>query len=332
MAWTTRRSTTPSPPASRSVVATHSRAGGSPRRPANTIRSMERSLEARLAAVEEELGAADCDGSTSSPRRPRPRPYRRLRLLWRSPNLSRSPPSPRSRRSRSDRSRICSAAGSSPGSAGWRSSSASSSSSSSPSTADGSASRPASRSRSPARRCSSAVGLFLYERRGQTEAAVAAVASALAALYASLTYATAVKGVVAEEAGLLVGRSGRAPSERPSPFAGDRSSWPPWRFSAPSPRRCSSAARRRVSPVAFMVVALVGTVGVLVWQRWGWLALGALLISAPQLASWAWITTTSCSRSPSSRCTGVSSSSPRSATSFGSRPPRYVRPRRRSSC
>ncbi len=36
-----------------------------------------------------------------------------------------------------------------------------------------------------------AVGLFLYERRGQTDAAVAAVATALASLYASLTYATA---------------------------------------------------------------------------------------------------------------------------------------------
>ena len=40
--------------------------------------------------------------------------------------------------------------------------------------------------------------------------------------------------------------------------------------------------------LAFMVVALVATVAVLVWQRWGWLALGAFLISAPQLAFWAW--------------------------------------------
>ena len=37
-----------------------------------------------------------------------------------------------------------------------------------------------------------------------------------------------------------------------------------------------------------MVVALVATVTVLVWQRWGWLALGAFLISAPQLAFWVW--------------------------------------------
>ena len=92
-----------------------------------------------------------------------------------------------------------------------------------------------------------AVGLFLYERRGQTEAAVAAVASALAALYASLTYATAVRASSRRRPGSSL-PLWSAPSERRSPFAGDRSSWPPWRFSARSPRRCSSAARRRVSP------------------------------------------------------------------------------------
>jgi uncharacterized membrane protein len=39
--------------------------------------------------------------------------------------------------------------------------------------------------------------------------------------------------------------------------------------------------------LAFMVIALIATVAVLVWQRWGWLAIGAFLISAPQLAAWA---------------------------------------------
>ena len=132
-----------------------------------------------------------------------------------------------------------------------------------------------------------AVGLFLYERRGQTEAAVAAVASALAALYASLTYATAVKGVVGEEAGLLVaalvGAVGATIAVR-------------WRSQFVAALALLGAL---ASPVlvggetsdlalAFMVVALVATVAVLVWQRWGWLALGAFLISAPQLAFWAW--------------------------------------------
>jgi uncharacterized membrane protein len=134
-----------------------------------------------------------------------------------------------------------------------------------------------------------AVGLFLYERRGQTEAAVAAVASALAALYASLTYATAVKGVIAEEPGLLVaaivGASGAAIAVR-------------WRsqFVAALAILGALAAPVLVGAgtsglaLAFMIVALVATVAVLLWQRWGWLALGAFLISAPQLAVWAWDT------------------------------------------
>ena len=40
--------------------------------------------------------------------------------------------------------------------------------------------------------------------------------------------------------------------------------------------------------LAFMIVALVATVGALLWQRWGWLALGAFLVSAPQLVYWSW--------------------------------------------
>jgi uncharacterized membrane protein len=39
--------------------------------------------------------------------------------------------------------------------------------------------------------------------------------------------------------------------------------------------------------LAFTAIALVSTVAVLVWQRWGWLALGAFVLTAPQLAFWA---------------------------------------------
>jgi len=132
-----------------------------------------------------------------------------------------------------------------------------------------------------------AAGLLLYERRGQTEAAVAAVASALAALYASLTYATAVQEVIGQEAGLLVagvvGAAGAAIAVR-------------WRsqFVAALALLGALAAPVLVGgettgvSLAFMIVALVATVGALLWQRWGWLALGAFLISAPQLVYWSW--------------------------------------------
>jgi uncharacterized membrane protein len=132
-----------------------------------------------------------------------------------------------------------------------------------------------------------AVGLFLYERRGQTDAAIAAVAAALVALYASLTYATAVKEVIAAEAGLLVaalvGAVGATIAVRWSS-----------QFVAALAVLGALAAPVLVGDettglsLAFMIVALVSTVGVLLWQRWGWLALGAFLVSAPQLGYWAW--------------------------------------------
>ena len=130
------------------------------------------------------------------------------------------------------------------------------------------------------------VGLFLYERRGQTDAAVAAVAAALASLYASLTYATAVQDVIATEAGLLVagviGAAGATIAVR-------------WhsQFVAALGILGALAAPVLVDSgtstlaLGFMVIALVATVAVLLWQRWGWLAIGAFLLTAPQLAFWA---------------------------------------------
>ena len=38
--------------------------------------------------------------------------------------------------------------------------------------------------------------------------------------------------------------------------------------------------------IAFVATALAATAAILVWQRWDWLALGAFLVSAPQLLLW----------------------------------------------
>ncbi len=130
------------------------------------------------------------------------------------------------------------------------------------------------------------VGLFLYERRGQTDAAVAAVATALASLYASLTYATAVRDVIATEPGLLVagviGAAGAAIAVR-------------WQsqFVAALGILGALAAPVLVDSgtstlaLGFTVIALVAAVAVLLWQRWGWLSIGAFLLTAPQVAFWA---------------------------------------------
>ena len=131
-----------------------------------------------------------------------------------------------------------------------------------------------------------AVGLYVHERSGQTDAAVATVATALASLYASLTYATSAKDVIGQEAGLLVagliGAVGAAIAVR-------------WQsqFVAALGILGALAAPVLVDSdtstlaLAFMVIALGAAVAVLLWQRWGWLAIGAFLLSAPQLAFWA---------------------------------------------
>jgi uncharacterized membrane protein len=131
-----------------------------------------------------------------------------------------------------------------------------------------------------------ALGVFLYERRGQTDAAVAAVATALAALFASLAYATAAKDVVSADAGLLVagvvGAAGAALAVR-------------WHSQVVAALGMLGALAAPVLvdsgtstlALAFTAIALASTVAVLVWQRWGWLALGAFVLTAPQLAFWA---------------------------------------------
>src|SRR5207247_4311024 len=38
--------------------------------------------------------------------------------------------------------------------------------------------------------------------------------------------------------------------------------------------------------VLFIALVQLSAVGVLVWQRWDWLALGSLIVGAPQVAAW----------------------------------------------
>jgi uncharacterized membrane protein len=131
-----------------------------------------------------------------------------------------------------------------------------------------------------------AAGVFLYERRGQTDAAVVAVATALASLFVSLAYATAGKDVVSAEAGLLVaaviGAAGAAIAVR-------------WHSQVVAAFALLGALAAPVLvdtgtstlALSFTAIALASTVAVLVWQRWGWLAMGAFVLTAPQLAFWA---------------------------------------------
>ena len=128
-------------------------------------------------------------------------------------------------------------------------------------------------------------GVYLYERQGTTQAALATVATAIAALYAATTAGTQLYDLIDPAVGLgvagLVGAAGTAIAVR---------------WSSPIVAGVGIIGAI-LSPVlvdagtsgyslAFMAVALCAAAGVLVWQRWDWLAAGAFVTSVPQLLFW----------------------------------------------
>ncbi len=129
-------------------------------------------------------------------------------------------------------------------------------------------------------------GVWLYERRGRTEAALAALASGLSGLYATLLVGTQIYDLIPAELGLacagLVGIVGGALAIR-------------WESTVVAAIGMLGALLAPVLvdagtsglSLAFMAIALTAAVGVLLWQRWDWLALGAFIVSAPQLVVWA---------------------------------------------
>ena len=128
-------------------------------------------------------------------------------------------------------------------------------------------------------------GVWLHERKGRTEAALAAVASALSGLYATLLVGTQIYDLIPAEAGLacagLVGIVGMTLAVR-------------WQSMVVAAIGILGALLAPVLvgagatdlSLAFMTIALTAAVGVLLWQKWNELSLGAFLISAPQLLLW----------------------------------------------
>jgi uncharacterized membrane protein len=128
-------------------------------------------------------------------------------------------------------------------------------------------------------------GVWLYERKGQTQAAVAAVSAALAAMYASDTVATTVYDLVSPAVGLvlaaLIAVAGTVLAVR----------WNSQLLAAIGIVGALLApplvgAGTSTSSLVFTAIALVGAVGVLIWRRWSWLAVAAYIVSAPQAAAW----------------------------------------------
>lgn len=131
------------------------------------------------------------------------------------------------------------------------------------------------------------LGVWLHERRGHLEAARVAVAIALPGLYATTVVATQtydlIPPVLGLEAAALIGVIGVAIAVRwSSTLVGSVGIL--GALAAP----LLTGTTTDGGSIAFIAMALAASVGVLLWQRWDWLALGAFAVSAPQLVAWVW--------------------------------------------
>jgi uncharacterized membrane protein len=130
-----------------------------------------------------------------------------------------------------------------------------------------------------------ALGFWLHEKKGRLEAARVAVAVAIPGLYATTVVATQTYGLISPvlglEAGALVGVIGVAIAVRwSSMLVGSVGML----GALAAPILVGTADEG--GSIAFVALALAAGVGVLLWQRWNWLALGAFAVSAPQLVAW----------------------------------------------
>ena len=131
------------------------------------------------------------------------------------------------------------------------------------------------------------LGVWLHEKKGQLEAARVAVAIAIPGLYATTVVATQVydliPAVIGLEAAALIGVIGVAIAVRwSSMLVGSVGIL----GALAAPMLTGTAGEG--GSIAFVALALAASVGVLLWQRWNWLGLGAFAVSAPQLIAWIW--------------------------------------------
>jgi uncharacterized membrane protein len=128
-------------------------------------------------------------------------------------------------------------------------------------------------------------GVWLHERGGRAEAARAAAASGISALYATLVVASQVYHQISPGLGLAFGACVAA--------AGFLLAvrWSSSLVAAVGSLGALGApvlvgAGTSTSSIAFVAVALAASVAILLWQRWDGLAFAAFAVSAPQLIAW----------------------------------------------
>jgi uncharacterized membrane protein len=129
------------------------------------------------------------------------------------------------------------------------------------------------------------VGVWLHERKGHIELGRLLVAVAIPGLYATTVVATQTYDLISPvfglEAAALIGLAAVAIAVRwSSMLVGSVGIL----GALAVPIFVGTASEG--GSIAFVAVALAAGVGVLLWQRWDWLGLGAFAISAPQIVAW----------------------------------------------
>ena len=129
------------------------------------------------------------------------------------------------------------------------------------------------------------LGLYLYERKGKTQASLALVAAAIGALYAATTAATTLYDLVDPAVGLLVAGLVGAVATLVAVRWNSREIAAIGIIGALLSPVLVDSGTSDVA-LAFMAIALVSATGVLLWKKWDWLAVAAFVTSAPQLIAW----------------------------------------------
>lgn len=132
-----------------------------------------------------------------------------------------------------------------------------------------------------------ALGGWLYERRGQTQAALATVAAGLAALYASDAATTLHYHLLSPSRGLVIaGAVGAVALATAVRWSSQEIAGIGIVGSLLAPVFVDAGPH--TSSLVFMAIALLAAIGVVLWRRWTWLAAAAYVVSVPQAASWLW--------------------------------------------
>jgi uncharacterized membrane protein len=126
-----------------------------------------------------------------------------------------------------------------------------------------------------------AVGIWLHERRGRTDAALAALSAGIASMFAVAAVATTVYGLVPDPVGLLIATG-----------TGALATWLAVRWESQGIAALGLLGAMLAPAlgggfgegpaVAVLFVAASGAVAVLVSQGWRWLSFGVVLVALPQ--------------------------------------------------